>query len=228
MKKGYLYLSLSVLATSFFIYLIIKRRPYQSILSTVDKKIAVIPTSTSHKKVNYEGLIVSIPNNKKIFNLIVIFGGISYATPSWMYSQVGNNILLNNLIFFAPHTMKYSDVELKIKKFLTQNGFQIVSKSVIGFSAGALNIQEVYSKDFKFFGLIDPSTKSKYVSDTFGSNTFMIYNEANWGGYPTIKPLLPILSNKINKDGGTSIKITMKHEDIPKFFFNTFENQIIK
>jgi hypothetical protein len=227
MKKGYIYASLSILTTSLFLYLIFRNKNYQSILTTIDKNTVSVPDSTSHAKSNYDGLIVSTPNNKKAFNLLVVFGGISYANPSWMYNQLSSKVLLNNLIFIAPNTMKYSDVEIKIKKYLSEKGYQLTSKSVVGFSAGALNIQEVYSPDFKFFGLIDPSTRSNYTTKKYGKNTFMIYNEGNWGGFPTIKSLLPILSNKINADGGQSLRVTgMKHEDIPKFFFTAFTNQI--
>jgi hypothetical protein len=236
MKKGYIYASLSILATSLFLYLILRKKEYKSILNTVDKDSVILPAFTSNTKSNYDGLIVSTPTSKLLFdtptdkiayNLLIVFGGVSYATPSWMYNQVNSSVLLSNLIFFAPYTMKYSDVEIKIKKFLKEKEYKIISKSVVGFSAGALNIQEVYSPDFKFFGLIDPSTRSNYTTKKYGKNTFMIYNEGNWGGFPTIKSLLPILSNKINSDGGQSLRVTgMKHEDIPKFFFTAFTNQI--
>jgi hypothetical protein len=96
----------------------------------------------------------------------------------------------------------------------------------LGFSAGALNVQKAPQKPFKFIGLIDPSTRSEYVSLPFTNNVKMVYNDANWGTLPKIKEALPKLAQSVKNAGGDSEKVALAHAKIPSYFFNKYKDQI--
>ncbi len=90
---------------------------------------------------------------------------------------------------------------------------------LIGFSAGGLDVLKNYKKDYAFIGLIDPSTREKFVNVEYGPNTYMMYNQKNWG---TSNKFMTAVANKIKSWGGTAVSLSMRHEDIPAHFFKTY------
>ena len=130
-----------------------------------------------------------------------------------------NADLLGQLISQLPYTSY-------LEKTCDKNKLLIKNTSVIGFSAGGLNVQKAYNKNFKFIGLIDPSTRAENVKKDYGNNVKMFYNDANWGGYPQIKSVLPNLADAINKLGGDAEKVNLQHSKIPSYFFNKYKDDI--
>lgn len=173
-------------------------------------------------------LIFSVPLNKfDEYSVVIVFGGISYANPDWIMKEVKKELLSKAIFVFAPYTMSYDAVSSKLNDFMAKNKLLIKDISVIGFSAGGLNVQKAYNKNFKFIGLIDPSTRAENVKKDYGDNVRMVYNDANWGGYPQIKSVLPNLASAINKLGGDAEKVNLQHSKIPSYFFNKYENDIV-
>jgi len=173
-------------------------------------------------------LLISIPKSKKeSYPLIYVFGGIDFATPEWMLQQVPIEILSKAIVVFAPYTSSFESVKSEALKYLSDNNYNISSSSLIGYSAGGTNVQKSYSNNFKFVGLIDPSTNERYLSLPFNSKTKMVYNDSNWGGYPAIKSALPKLDSKIESSGGVAEKVKLRHSEIPKYFFDKFKNEIV-
>lgn len=138
---------------------------------------------------------------------IIIWGGMYYATPGWMDKQIPEWMWSEYEIFIYPYDTP-----------VTMN-HDPKTTALIGFSAGGLDVLKNYKKDYAFIGLIDPSTREKFINIEYGPNTYMIYNYKNWSG--TNKSMVPV-ANKINSCGGTAISLTMKHADIPAHFFNTY------
>jgi hypothetical protein len=172
-------------------------------------------------------LIFSMPLSKfSEYPVVVVFGGISYATPTWIMNQVPKELLSKAIFVFAPYTMPYSTVAQNINDFVAKNKILVKSTSVIGFSAGGLNVQRAYNKNFKFIGLIDPTTKKENLSTNYGNNVKMVYNDSNWGGYPQVKAVLPTLADLVNKVGGGAEKVNLKHDKIPSYFFDKYKNEI--
>lgn len=172
-------------------------------------------------------LIFSMPVSKfSEYPVVVVFGGISYATPSWIMGQVPKELLSKALFVFAPYSMPYSTVAQKINDFVAKNKILVKSTSVMGFSAGGLNVNKAYNKNFKFIGFIDPSTRQENLSTNYGNNVRMVYNDSNWGGLPQIKALLPKLADVVNKVGGSAEKVNLSHNKIPSYFFDKYKNEI--
>lgn len=171
-----------------------------------------------------KGVIVSLPaTNFPNNELVIIWGGISYATPSWIYTQIPKQALYKYVIVIAPYNLPLSALEGVYKPFLEQKKVNVSSVSIIGFSAGGLQVQNAYSDKYKLVGLVDPSTRANFLQLPFGSNTKMVYNERNWGGnLQTIKELLPKLAKTVSDKGGLSERLDLKHADIPKHFFEKF------
>lgn len=172
-------------------------------------------------------LIYSYPKTKlESYSLVIVFGGINYANPKWMLGETPKALLSKAIFVFAPYTMSYDTVSSKLNDFMSKNKLLIKNTSVIGFSAGGLNVQKAYNKNFKFIGLIDPSTRAENVKKDYGDNVKMVYNDANWGGYPQIKSVLPNLADAINKLGGDAEKVNLQHSKIPSYFFNKYKDDI--
>jgi hypothetical protein len=172
-------------------------------------------------------LIYSYPKTKlESYSLVIVFGGINYANPKWMLGETPKALLSKAVFVFVPYTMSYDTVSSKLNDFISKNKLLIKDISVIGFSAGGLNVQKAYNKKFKFIGLIDPSTRAENVKKDYGDNVKMVYNDANWGGYPQIKSVLPNLADTINKLGGDAEKVNLQHSKIPSYFFNKYKDDI--
>jgi len=172
-------------------------------------------------------LIFSMPVSKfSEYPVVVVFGGISYATPTWIMNQVPKELLSKAIFVFAPYTMPYSTVTQKINDFVAKNKILVKNTSIIGFSAGGLNVEKAYNKNFKFIGLIDPTTKKENLSTVYGNNVRMAYNDSNWGGYPQVKAALPTLATIVNNVGGIAEKVNLKHDKIPSYFFDKYKNEI--
>jgi hypothetical protein len=174
------------------------------------------------KKVLSDGVIVSIPETKYAkYDLVIIFGGMYYATPEWMFSQIPTDGLYKNIVVIAPYTMSFDKAKSIYEPALKD--YKIKSTSVMGFSAGGLQVQANYSPSWKTAGLIDPSTKSQYLELPFSDNVKMIYNNANWtGNLAGIGTVQTQLEPIIKKKGGFVEKVNISHESIPKYFFEKF------
>jgi hypothetical protein len=186
-------------------------------------------SATNYKATNDNGFIITIPeSSEKKWNLVYIFGGMAYATPKWMFDKTPKSILLNNVVIFAPYTSTFTSTQNKLKEIIEPKGIQVEKISMLGFSAGALNILSKFSNNIKFFGLIDPSNKVEYLNLNFGKNTYMVYNESNWGAYPRIKKDMLVMANNINGKGGFTESVKLSHEKIPNYFMNKFATEINK
>jgi hypothetical protein len=90
----------------------------------------------------------------------------------------------------------------------------------LGFSAGGADVQNGFSPEFSFVGLIDPSTNVRYLNLPWNAGVRMIYNVANWAAkYESIKQAMPQIAAAINKAGGEAQVVPVSHRDmVPKFF----------
>jgi hypothetical protein len=138
---------------------------------------------------------------------IIIWGGMYYATPEWMSKQIPKCMWSEYEIYIVPYGTPLSSVKKDIDPKTT---------GLIGFSAGGLDVLKNYNKNYAFIGLIDPSTKQIHSKIDYGSNTFMVYNNKNWG---SINPSLKKVSDQINNTGGKSTLVNLGHSSIPKYFF---------
>jgi hypothetical protein len=172
--------------------------------------------------------IYSYPKTKlESYNLVIVFGGINYANPKWMLEQTPKDLLSKAVFVFVPYTTPYTDAKKQIDNYLATKKIKTNSVSVLGFSAGGLNVQKANLKDFKFVGLIDPSTRAEYVNLPFTNIAKMVYNDANWGSLPKIKEALPKLAQSVKNAGGDSEKVNIAHAKIPSYFFNKYKDQIV-
>lgn len=179
-----------------------------------------IAPATSYETKEVGDIIITKPiSDAKSYNVIYVFGGISYANKKWMKEQMPKSYFLHNVVVLADYIDSFSAVKRQLESFLSQNGLKQGEVSIIGFSAGGVNVLNAYNKDFKFVGLIDPSNKPQHLNISFGKNAYMVYNTANWGAYPTIQDNMNKIAKNVSNGGGFSSPTKMSHKEIPKYFF---------
>jgi len=97
-----------------------------------------------------EGGILSTPDKPVDNTACVVFGGVDYATPKWMLSQMPQELKYKKTILVLPFT---SDIT-QAKRILGKTSI----KSVLGFSQGGYKAWPA-SGEYEFVGLIDPTTE---------------------------------------------------------------------
>ena len=172
------------------------------------------PTEHAQHLAKSKNIIIAEPPFPTHDNSVcVVFGGINYATPSWMMQQVPKELLDKKTFAFAPYTSNIKEVEAQLM------GKKI--KSVIGFSAGGHKVWPLCGH-YEFVGLIDPSTKESYIKNYFinDKRVVMMFNNANWGGNLAYIGKEQVRAKELM--GGNAIKVNMGHSKIPKAFFERF------
>lgn len=182
------------------------------------------------KKHFIDGSIVTVPDTEfKKYDVVVVYGGLHYATPKWMLEQVSKNtpeLLFSNIFVFVPYSVSLETTESIIRKALA--GKQAKAYSLIGFSKGGENV--VLSKNYRkwrFVGLIDPSIGWNYVNRSWGKETHFTYGskemmdiyEKNGGRYSKLKAI-------VKKGGGHAEKSVTNHKTAPANFFTQFRKKI--
>jgi len=156
--------------------------------------------------------ILSTPDKPVDNTACIIFGGIDYATPKWMLSQVPQGLKYRKTILVLPYTSNIDEA----KRILSKTPI----KSVLGFSAGGYKTWPA-SGEYEFVGLIDPTTKKDslryHIND---KRVHMIYNPKNWG-FPEVVKCQKKAANLML---GNALLLDIDHREMPKEFFRRFGN----
>lgn len=171
----------------------------------------------NYRETNLKDLIITVPNNFNKEPFAIVFGGIKYATPSWMKKQVSNELLKSKPFVFVPWNQSIGYIKDSIRN--------IKISSVSGFSKGGLMAYPALSDGYSFVGLIDPSIEGNYtkVSIPQNPNAVLIYEKGRtWG-----KKGLDYAISQLQKSGNKEIyPVVASHENIPKLFFQRFGNRL--
>ena len=161
-----------------------------------------------------EGGILSTPDKPVDNTACVVFGGVGYATPKWMLSQMPQELKYKKTILVLPFT---SDIT-QAKRILGKTSI----KSVLGFSQGGLKAWPA-SGEYEFVGLIDPTTKEDslryHIND---KRVHMIYNPSNWG-FPEVVKCQKRASEIML---GNAELLNIGHSEMPAEFFRRYGNYL--
>jgi hypothetical protein len=161
-----------------------------------------------------EGGILSTPDKPVDNTACVVFGGVGYATPKWMLSQMPQELKDKKTILVLPFT---SDIT-QAKRMLGKTPI----KSILGFSQGGLKAWPA-SGEYEFVGLIDPTTKEDslryHIND---KRVHMIYNPSNWGFPEVVKCQKKAAKIML----GNAILLNIGHSEMPAEFFRRFGNYL--
>ena len=162
-----------------------------------------------------EGGILSTPDKPVDNTACVVFGGVEYATPKWMLSQMPQELKDKKTILVLPYTGDMTQA----KRILGKTSI----KSVLGFSQGGLKAWSA-SGEYEFVGLIDPTTKEdslKYhIND---KRVHMIYNPSGWSGFPEVVKCQKRAAKIML---GNAILLNIGHSKMPAEFFRRFGNYL--
>jgi len=158
-----------------------------------------------------EGGILSTPDKPIDKTACVVFGGVKYATPKWMLSQMPQELKDKKTILVLPYTGDMTQA----KRILGKTPI----KSVLGFSQGGLKAWPA-SGEYEFVGLIDPTTKEDslkyYIND---KRVHMIYNPSGWSGFPEVVKCQKRAAKIML---GNAILLNIGHSKMPAEFFRRF------
>jgi len=162
-----------------------------------------------------EGGILSTPDKPIDKTACVVFGGVKYATPKWMLSQMPQELKDKKTILVLPYTGDMTQA----KRILGKTSI----KSVLGFSQGGLKAWSA-SGEYEFVGLIDPTTKEDslkyYIND---KRVHMIYNPSGWSGFPEVVKCQKRAAKIML---GNAILLNIGHSEMPAEFFRRFGNYL--
>jgi len=185
--------------------------------------LVVNKLSKSHKILtsSNEGIISQANRLIGSPKVVFLFGGLKYANPDWMFSQLSEDVLKNYTFVVIPYSMS---IQKAYNFYKAGSGKSLEYKDmiVIGYSAGGKRVQEGYSSDFRLVGLIDPSTDSNLSSKKYGKNTIMIYNPDNWTGLQSVARQFPTLKESIVSSGGEAKRVDLSHKEFVKHFFEKY------
>lgn len=161
-----------------------------------------------------EGGILSTPDKPVDNTACVVFGGVGYATPKWMLSQMPQELKDKKTILVLPFT---SDIT-QAKRMLGKTPI----KSILGFSQGGYKAWPA-SGEYEFVGLIDPTTKEDslryHIND---KRVHMIYNPSNWGFPEVVKCQKKAAKIML----GNAVLLNIGHSEMPAEFFKRFGNYL--
>ena len=161
-----------------------------------------------------EGGILSTPDKPIDKTACVVFGGVEYATPKWMLTQMPQELKDKKTILVLPFT---SDIT-QAKRMLGKTPI----KSILGFSQGGLKAWPA-SGEYEFVGLIDPTTKEDslryHIND---KRVHMIYNPSGWGFPEVVKCQKKAAKIML----GNAILLNVGHSEMPVEFFRRFGNYL--
>jgi len=187
-------------------------------------------THQSFQKETEGNSIVTIPDTSfKKYDVIIVYGGLTYATPAWMYHQVHSSvpsILYGNIVIFVPWSASTSYVNSLVHKYT--EGKDVGAMSMIGFSKGGEPVVDRQSdREWRFIGLIDPAIGWGAEKKNWGKETVFVYGSA---------PMMEIyesngrryskLAEAVKKGGGTAKNSVSTHSNSPKEFFEQYKFRI--
>lgn len=147
-------------------------------------------------------------NNVKSKDWIVVWGGKPY-------NRYGYQFMINqSKDYLDKYNVVYADYQIdydRCLKVVQSKGGKICC--VYGFSRGGYNAFNCIDK-VKCIRLIDPLIPRNYNVDFSKSDVYMVYNPNVWDKDNAAR--LVAVSKKL---GNKSLKVTMPHLDIPKYFF---------
>ena len=165
----------------------------------------------------YESKDIIIHHKDTSKKTIVIWGGISYATPKWMEKQIPKKILdqYNVLILSYKKDLK------SIKEWYFQK-YQIRLKPniLMGFSRGGLQPEKELNGKYEMVCLLDPILNGSLLKIQKHKNTVIIFNTWTWDHRYSKK--LMSYGKHICRNSGTWKIEEVDHKNFPTYFFKTF------
>ncbi len=192
------------------------------------KKMSKTPSVNSHSEIKVGKSLVLTPDSEfSKYDLIVVYGGMHFATPAWMKKQIPDSILNRNIVVIVPYNDPWSRTIGTIKK--ATEGKNIGRTSLLGYSGGGYMVLDVMQHlTPSFIGLIDPSIHMRQLQFPVTKNFRMLWGspgmidifEDNGQRYTKME-------KKIKDAGGVSQRSSdSNHGNYPKAFFRLYEKEL--
>lgn len=176
-----------------------------------------------YKEHVHKSVIVTIPEGgAKSHPILMIYGGLRYATREWMMKQIPPSYFKSHILVFANWGSTYaSKAGPHHKEVLEREGVSGTYKGLIGFSKGGNPVARGKGDEsWGSIGLIDPEITG--YTKGFSTNVYMVWN--TWRGASTKKDARARFHRKIKagKEPGSSERLRIPHADMVKAFFTKY------
>ena len=162
-------------------------------------------------------LIKTLLREQRHQSVLLVFGGLHYATPEWMYQQIPAHIKESKTVITKSYDSNIPQVIDELNKIDYNN------LEVVGFSAGGLNVFKLAPKiEIDLLVLLDPTVPKNWSLDGFPSNSILFFNSDTWEDLPTIQERQRDLKEAMIDKGMIVEKTDLIHKDFPKIFFETY------
>jgi peptidoglycan hydrolase-like protein with peptidoglycan-binding domain len=198
----------------------------------VNDEKAKVTSKDQYDIYKYTGYVIFIPKNYKSKNVHVLFCGKSTSATSNIGDLYINavNPILNKVAVVITHSYHgaFSEQLNIVQNFINKKGFNLKVNSVAGFSRGG-NVAWLYAggrSNFKFVGLIDPSTPENNID--LGNNSILECNPSNWGSagkhYTNLKWYCEHKDDA--KYSGKVFCVKQNHASIMKTFYQRYGSRV--
>lgn len=194
-----------------------------------------IPKSKIVKQ-NLGHIIITYPeHHSNKLPLIMIFGGIDYATPDFMMKNTPQTYFENAILAFAPCKMAgglgFKFYKKQLDLFLKKNDLKFKNFSVCGFSGGGPDALDTYGEEINIVGLMDASPELPVKKPVF-KKIINEYNVENWHDNSpdyrqTMEKKFKELADWTRETGGNPIDNSLQHELFPKYFLYRYRNILL-
>jgi hypothetical protein len=196
-----------------------------------DEAPAAVVGGSGFTKTVEGSAIFTRPNGLTRAPLVIVYGGIlsaPYARKEAMEQAAPAALKSRAMMLFVNlKTGTAASFAALGKQLAAKYGLTVTDTKLVGFSGGGNDVQDGFSPDFSFIGLIDPSTNARYLKLPWSSKARMIYNVANWSTkYGSIRSALPQIAAAINAAGGKAQSLAVSHRDMVPKFFALYANEL--
>ena len=171
----------------------------------------------------HKSVIVTIPEGSaKSYPILMIYGGLRYATREWMMKQIPSSYFKSHILVFANWGSTYaSKAGPHHKEVLKRECVSGTYKGLIGFSKGGNPVARGKNDEsWGNIGLIDPEITG--YTKGFSTNVYMVWN--TWGGKSEKVDARARFHRKIKagKEPGDSVRLKISHADMVSAFFSKY------
>jgi hypothetical protein len=185
---------------------------------------------------NLGHMIITYPEaaSKKL-PLIMIFGGIDYATPEFMMKNTPQIYFENAILVFAPCKMVgglgFKFYKKQLDLFIAKKQLEFKNFSVCGFSGGGPDAMSAEGEDINVLGLIDASPELPSQKPSF-KKIINEFNVENWHDNSpdykqTMEKKFRDFAEWTRVSGGEAVDNSLDHKLFPKYFLYRYRNILL-
>jgi hypothetical protein len=196
-------------------------------------KVAIGPKDNLCKVIKIKEIRLSLPQKKqKKYPVILLFGGLDYATPDYMLEHCPQYLLSRCIVAAVPCAYQkgrgFKHYISQIESWMSKEQYSMSKLTVCGFSGGAADALQAKHPQLQFLGLIDPEP---ILPKTTAVPLTLAYYRQNWAGNEVYGEKSNFahfsrLDLWVRRHGGKAEEVKIPHEKFPTYFLYKHRKKI--